>query len=158
MLIEASSPVSPEALQLMREEVMASLRCALPAVVLSWNEGKQMITARPIGRNRVSANGKTMTFPILKEVPVFFPVIKMKEKLYPRSCPEECPCNSGGNDCICKHKIRLDIQPGDLCLIIFCDVNTDGWEGGGTGSGATRHHDLADGFALVGFHTQGRLE
>ena len=57
-----------------------------------------------------------------------------------------------------KPKVRLDIRPGDLCLVFFCDVNTDGWEGGNGGNGAARHHDLADGFAIVGFHTQNRLE
>ena len=57
-----------------------------------------------------------------------------------------------------RNKVRLDIRPGDLCLVFFCDVNTDGWEGGNGGNGAARHHDLADGFAFVGFHTQGRLE
>lgn len=158
MLIESSSPVSADILQLIREDVVSSMHCVLPGVVLTWNEAKQLADIRPIGVKRVSSNGKTLAYPILRDVPVFFPVIKMKEKLYPESCPEECVCNVGGVDCICKHKLRLDIMPGDLCLVFFCDVNSDGWESGGGGSAATRHHDLADGFAIAGFHTQARLE
>ena len=149
MLIESSTATSPELLQLFREDILSSLHCALPARVLSWNESAQTVTVKPMGRKRVSAAGKTLAYPVLKDVPVFFPVIKMKELIYPCSCPY-----SGSS----KHKIRLDIQPGDLCLVFFCDVNPDGWESGTAGSGAPRHHDLADAFALVGFHTQARLE
>ena len=158
MLIEAASPISAEVLSLMKEDILSEMNCAVVGRVLRWDEGKQVVDVQPMGRKRVSAGGKMLGYPVLREVPVFFPVIKMKEILRPGACPYDCPCYTGGSDCSCKHKVRLDIRPGDLCLVFFCDVNTDGWEGGNGGNGAARHHDLADGFALVGFHTQQRLE
>ena len=156
--IQESTKNKTEVLNLMKEEILSAMNCAVVGRVLRWDEGKQTVDVQPMGRKRVSAGGKMLGYPVLREVPVFFPVIKMKEILRPGACPYDCPCYTGGSDCSCKHKVRLDIRSGDLCLVFFCDVNTDGWEGGNGGNGAARHHDLADGFAIVGFHTQGRLE
>ena len=48
-------------------------------------------------------------------------------------------------------------QAGDQCMVIFADCCIDGWfdTGSAVVPPAKRTHDLADGFALVGFRTRG---
>lgn len=49
--------------------------------------------------------------------------------------------------------VCADVNPGDLCLVVFADCNADAFlETGETGEPASgRMHSLSDGFAFVGF-------
>ena len=55
--------------------------------------------------------------------------------------------------------IPFDVSPGDACLVVFADVNIDGWFGTGEAAvpRSARKHSLSDGFAFIGFRT-GRKE
>jgi hypothetical protein len=52
-------------------------------------------------------------------------------------------------------EFTYDINAGDECLVICADNNIDAWWATGQVSRpmTERHHDLSDGFALVGFHS-----
>ena len=83
-------------------------------------------------RSRVAVSGKPVLYPLLREVPVFAPRL---------SDPS----------------LRLNIRPGDACLLIFADVNIDGWyeTGSATLPPSDRQHDLSDAFAFVGWRRGG---
>ena len=55
--------------------------------------------------------------------------------------------------------VPFDVHPGDACLVVFADVNIDGWFGTGEAAvpRSARKHSLSDGFAFIGFRT-GRKE
>ena len=72
-------------------------------------------------------DGRLVTAPMLSGVPVFLP------------------------------KADFAPQAGDQCMVIFADCCIDGWfdTGSAVVPPAKRMHDLADGFAIVGFRTRG---
>ena len=49
--------------------------------------------------------------------------------------------------------VPFDVFPGDRCLLIFADVDTDAWFAGGEAEEplSNRYHSLSDAFALIGF-------
>ena len=49
--------------------------------------------------------------------------------------------------------VPFEVSPGDLCLVIFADVNVDQFLESGEPSepASARKHSLSDGFAFVGF-------
>jgi len=49
--------------------------------------------------------------------------------------------------------VPFDVHPGDACLVVFSDVNIDGWFecGEPVVPGSARKHSLSDGFAFIGF-------
>ena len=127
MYIVAQPSISLEILQSLKKDIMSSLHVALPGIVISFDADRKTVDVQPAVRSRLSVDGESVLFPVLREVPVFFPAI------------------TGGAELI--------VQPGDMCLLIFADVNIDGWYD--TGQAATppseRQHDLSDAFAFVGF-------
>ena len=56
--------------------------------------------------------------------------------------------------------VPFEVHPGDACLVVFADVDMDGWfeTGEPQAPGSTRTHSLSDGFAFIGFRTLGRQE
>ena len=50
---------------------------------------------------------------------------------------------------------RFDVVPGDPCLVVFADRDTDAWYGSGEAGDppSGRTHSLSDAFAFVGFRT-----
>ena len=49
--------------------------------------------------------------------------------------------------------VPFDVHPGDACLVVFADVNIDGWFECGEPlvPRSARKHSLSDGFAFIGF-------
>ena len=49
--------------------------------------------------------------------------------------------------------VPFEVNPGDACLVVFADYDTDAWqENGETAVPVSgRRHSLSDGFAFVGF-------
>ncbi len=49
----------------------------------------------------------------------------------------------------------FEVNPGDVCLVIFADADIDAWleSGGPQEPKSARKHSLSDGFAFVGFRT-----
>ena len=68
----------------------------------------------------------SLTYPPLSGVPVFMPV-------------------------------PFEVTPGYACLVIFADVDIDAWLSSGEAEEplSARRHSLSDGFAFVGFKTDG---
>ena len=55
---------------------------------------------------------------------------------------------------------RFDVFPGDPCLLVFADTDTEAWYETGEAAVPTsgRRHSLSDAFAFVGFRTGERSE
>ena len=53
--------------------------------------------------------------------------------------------------------VPFEIRPGDACLVVFADIDTDAWLLSGETEEplSARRHSLSDGFAFVGFRTGG---
>ena len=128
MFYDFGTPVSPEVLMALKREIMESLHVALPGIVERFDPETGTADVRPALRRRIGADGEAAAVPILREVPVFLPDF---------SDPD----------------LKLDVRPGDMCLLIFADVNTDGWyeTGSATLPASGRTHDWSDAFAFVGF-------
>ncbi len=48
--------------------------------------------------------------------------------------------------------VPFEVNPGDVCLVVFADVNIEKWiKEGEYCDGSGRSHSLSDGFAFVGF-------
>ena len=132
MIIDNMDLLSPEVLQALKRDIFSSLRVALPGIVQAWDPETRTATVQPAVRSRVTASGVPVLFPLLREVPVFTPRFS-------------------------DESLSLDIRPGDLCLLIFADVNIDGWyeTGSATLPPSGRQHDLSDAFAFVGWRRGG---
>ena len=130
MYIDAQPSVTPEVLQGLKKDIMSSLHVALPGIVLSFDPIQRTADIQPAVRGRLSVNGESVIYPVLREVPVFIQEFTGDAHLEP------------------------NIQAGDMCLLIFADVNIDGWYETGQAAmpASGRQHDLSDAFAFVGFH------
>ena len=115
-----------QALEAFRKELFASLHVAMPGRVISYDASTGTATIQPAIRKR-DLNGNLVTAPMLTGVPVFLPTAEFTP------------------------------QAGDQCMVIFADCCIDGWfdTGSAVVPPSKRTHDLADGFALVGFRTRG---
>jgi hypothetical protein len=116
---------NPEAAAL-KADLLASLHCALPGIVESFDPETQTAVVRP------AVKGKTgLAYPLLRDVPVFFP---------------------GGRE----SALAFPVSPGDECLAVFSDAATDEWFASGEPSAPAsgRRHDLSDAFAFVGFRSR----
>ena len=115
---------SPEVLAALKKDIMASMHCALPGIVESYNTETQTASVRPALRSR--AGKDVVQLPLLTDVPVFI------------------PGSEHGN---------WTVEAGDSCLLIFSDACIDGWFETGSAAlpPSGRQHDLSDAFAFVGF-------
>ena len=128
MIINVPSNISTEALMALKREIFASLHVALPGTVVRFDEEKMTVDVQPGLRRKVGKDETIIGMPMLMDVPVF------------------CPAFTDSD-------LMISIQKGDPCLVIFADCNIDGWyeTGDATLPASERMHDLADGFAFVGF-------
>ena len=60
--------LSPEEREALKQEIFASLHCALPGTVISFDEERQTVEVQP------AVKMGSMLFPLLSDVPVFMPV------------------------------------------------------------------------------------
>ena len=118
-----------EELQVLKQDILSSLHCALPGTVVSFDAESQTAVIQPaVSRVIPSAVEGSLSFsmPLLRDVPVFMPV-------------------------------SFEVNPGDVCLVIFADCDIDAWFETGEAEvpASDRMHSLSDGFAFVGFRTRG---
>ena len=114
----------------------AQLRVAIPAIIESFDAGKQTVSVQPAITENIQVGEeatKAMKLPILTDIPICFP-------------------RAGG------YSITLPIKKGDECLLVFADMCIDGWwqSGGVQDQMETRRHDLSDAFAIIGTTSQPR--
>ena len=124
--LEITEGFLEQTLEAFRKDIFASLHVAMPGKVVSYDAGSGTAVIQPAIRKR-DIDGNLVTAPVLSGVPVFLPTAEFM--------PRE----------------------GDQCMVIFADCCIDGWfdTGSPVVPPAARTHDLADGFALVGFRTRG---
>ncbi len=112
----------------------AQLRVAIPAIIESFDAGKQTVSVQPAITENIQVGeeaAKATKLPILTDIPICFP-------------------RAGG------YSITLPIKKGDECLLVFADMCIDGWwqSGGVQDQMETRRHDLSDAFAIIGTTSQ----
>jgi hypothetical protein len=110
-----------------KREIFASLHCHKPGTIQEFHPATQTAT---ISINHKAVVGDViMDYPMLYEVPVFVP--------------------AGGNAAL-----TMPIREGDSCLVLFSDRDIDAWFSQGYTDATPptpRKHNIADGFAIVGF-------
>ena len=128
----------------LKENILASLHCALPGTVVSYDEEAQTAVIQPAicrvpQRQNVrdgslvprawNGENRPLVPPLLRDVPVFMPV-------------------------------PFEVNEGDACLVIFADCDIDAWFESGEAEvpESGRMHSLSDGFAFVGFKVGGNSE
>ena len=109
-------------------DIMFRIRCAIPAIVQSYNPYQNTIEAQPAIRERLVLEDGSIQYlnlPLLINVPVAFP-------------------SSGSAS------ITFPISKGDECLVIFSDLAIDNfWTSGSIQNPVeVRRHDLSDGIAI----------
>ncbi|WP_304625501.1 Gp138 family membrane-puncturing spike protein [uncultured Parasutterella sp.] len=128
---------SPEEQERQREdELSASIRVAMPAIVTAVDLSRQVVSVRPALMGKLRGYEGQVTesqYPVLTEVPIVFP-------------------RAGGLS------ITYPVKVGDECLVIFADSCIDFWwqNGGIQSTNDTRKHDLSDGIAIFGLSSQPR--
>ena len=117
--------LSPDEREALKQEIFSSLHCALPGTVVSFDPVSQTAEIQP--EVRVGS----LLFPVLQDVPVFFPGTREEAITWP-------------------------VSAGDECLLILADVDVDAWFEGGEVSvpRSARKHSLSDAFAFVGFRSR----
>ena len=60
--------ISPEEREALKQEIYASLHCALPGTVSSFDEERQTVEVQP------AVKTGSMAYPVLPDVPVFMPM------------------------------------------------------------------------------------
>jgi hypothetical protein len=125
-------PDAQHLLQVANEAQALGLWVAMPGMVsgISNLAGQQTVEIQPTIRGIQTSKTQVSTFvdmPILPDVPVCFP--------------------SGGG-----YVATFPIEIGDEALVIFSSRNIDAWweRGGINPPMDQRHHDLSDGFAIIG--------
>lgn len=109
-------------------DIMFRIRCAIPAIIQSYDPGTNTVEAQPAIRERLVMEDGSIQYinlPLLINVPVVFP-------------------SSGSAS------ITFPISKGDECLIIFSDLAIDNfWTSGLVQNPIeVRRHDLSDGIAI----------
>lgn len=124
---------------MIEEAIKAGVRTALldtmvsmPAIVVSFNPGRQTITAE-LAITRI-VNNQSVAFPVLVDIPIIIPSVR-------------------------GFSITLPIQPGDEVLVVFADRCVDNWIKTGEISSQAEHrvHHISDGFAIIGVNSEPNL-
>ena len=115
----------PATIQALKQDILSSLHCALPGIVVSFDAESQTAVIQPAVSRVIptvaEGSPSSVSMPLLRDVPVFMPV-------------------------------SFEVNPGDACLVIFADCDIDAWlEGNDMEAESERKHSLSDGFAFVGF-------
>ena len=120
---------NPDEREAFRQEIFASLHCALPGIVESFDPEWQTVTVRPALKRM--GRGEVVEAPFIRDVPVFFPGTRTQG-------------------------ITWMVEPGDECLLIFADSAIDGWFESGEAAEpeSGRMHDWSDAFVFVGFRSK----
>jgi hypothetical protein len=111
------------------QEAFSLLNCHQLGTIEAFNPTTQTAT---VSLNiKLKFGDQLVTYPVLKEVPVFV---------------------LGGGQRV----VTVPIIKGDTCLVLFNDRDIDTWtKTGATSTPASdRQHDIADGLALVGFRSK----
>ena len=129
-----------EELQALKQNILSSLHCALPGTVVSYDAETQTAVIQPAVKRRAeqrdgfarSVSGRN--YRTVPDVPL--PLL--------RDVPVFMP-------------VSFEVNPGDVCLVIFADCDIDAWFETGEAEvpASDRMHSLSDGFAFVGFRTRG---
>ncbi|MGB8297058.1 MAG: Gp138 family membrane-puncturing spike protein, partial [Polyangia bacterium] len=125
----AAAPFIPpelrDVLQAFRREIFSSLRCAMPGIIQTFDPVTQTATIQVA--MQMTVGDQVKDYPLLVDCPVAI--------------------LSGGTA-----YLTFPIQPGDTCLVLFCDRAIDAWftTGNVLPPAQQRQHSLADGIALVG--------
>lgn len=119
--------------QLDRDKMFRELRVAIPGIIQSVNYEAQTVEVQCAIREKMIMNRNVghIDIPILLDVPFFYP--------------------TGGG-----YMVTMPVNVGDECLVVFADMYIDAWwqSGGVQNQVERRRHDLSDGFAIIGFHSQ----
>ena len=113
-----------EEIRALKQDILASMHCALPGTVVSFDAEAQTAVIQP-AVFRVVSGPQPLSLPLLRDVPVFMPV--------------SFPVNPG-DAC--------------LVIFADCDIDAWFESGEAEVPGSPRMHSLSDGFAFVGFRTR----
>ena len=117
--------LSPEEREALKQEIFASLHCALPGTVVSFNPETQTAEIQP------AVKLGSMTLPVLPDVPVFFPGSRDSAITWPVSVGDEC-----------------------LVILADVDIDAWFDTGEPSVPRSARKHSLSDAFAFVGFRSR----
>ena len=117
--------LSVETQEALKRDFLSSLHCALPGKVVSFDPETQTAEIQP------AVKAGSLAFPLLTDVPVYFPGPKASAITWP-------------------------VSAGDECLVILADIDIDAWFASGDPEVplSARRHSLSDGFAFVGFRSR----
>lgn len=129
MLKGPQTPPLYDTLMGVKQDVMKSLRCCVPATIVTVNALENTVDVQ-IALMQQNSNGSSSAYPQL----LGCPVIMLQ-----------------GNGVA----IGMPIAPGDSCLVFFSDRCIDAWFKTGSPQPLPnlRMHDLSDGFVLVGVNS-----
>ena len=123
-----ANPQLTDLMNLVREEIFASLNCMKIGKIQSFDTAKRTASIQIMFKR--TAGDKIISHPVLVDCPIF-------------------TLQGGGG------AVYMPIAAGDPCLVLFADRSIDDWYSSGSESAPTspRCHDLSDGIAFVGINS-----
>lgn len=120
-----SESLTPLEVRALKKEIFASLHCALPGTVASFDAETQTACVRP------ALKQKGILLPLIRDVPVFFPGSRESAVTWPVAAGDEC-----------------------LLVFADAEIDR-WFEGEDADPLSGRRHSLSDAFAFVGFRSRG---
>jgi hypothetical protein len=134
------SPKTPTLAAVIKEAIanrLADVHVMLPGKIQSYDATTQTADVEPmIKRFQEGADGETIdeAYPVIPNVPVVFP-------------------RAGG------YKITFPVEPGDFCMLKFCESSIDVYQSGSGDRPASpdvfQRFDLTDAVAILGWYPSG---
>ena len=125
------NPTNPEFADLIhsiKDDIFKSLNCVKIGKINNFDKTKKTAQVQLLFKRIV--NDKIISYPVLVDCPVF-------------------TLQGGGGS------LKMPIQAGDPCLVLFADRNIDNWYSTGAEAAPanSRCHDISDGIILVGINS-----
>jgi len=140
-----AAELTPGDVLAVKHEILSSLHCALPGIVESFDAETQTATVRPAL--------KCHPEPLVRGARAGTPAA-VRARTHGEGSPRRSDVSLPLlRDVPVFMPVSFEVNPGDLCLLIFADCDIDAWLETGQAEEpiSGRMHSLSDAFAFVGF-------
>lgn len=112
-------------------DVVNDIHTAIPGTIVSFSPGSGVASVKPKGSFHTS-DGRQLSYPTVSGVPVYFP--------------------QGNSQ---KAVVAYPVKPGDSCLLIVCECDTQNWMTEGKEADSNMKFDITNSMCIPGMFNKG---
>lgn len=112
-------------------EVVNDIHTAIPGTIVSFSPGSGVASVKPSGSFHTT-DGRQLSYPTVSGVPVYFP-------------------QGNGQKAV----IAYPVKPGDSCLLIVCECDTQNWLSAGKEADSNMKFDITNSMCIPGMFNKG---